>query len=124
MTPEYPPSYPTTPGTNTTAIISLIVSLLGVAGVLPFIGSIAGIITGQMAKTEIARSGGMQTGEGLAQAGVIIGWIGLLLWGMGVCAALLFAVVLPIFGFSLCAMLGILEQVGRHSVLPLILPFV
>ena len=40
---------------------------------------IAAIIMGNNAKKEIAASGGMQTGEGQAKAGVILGWVGVVL---------------------------------------------
>jgi hypothetical protein len=72
--PTTPP--PAASRTSGKAIASLILSLLGLVGVLPLIGSILGIIFGNQAKGEIARSGGDLTGEGLAQAGVIIGWVG------------------------------------------------
>ena len=123
MSQSYPPPYQTGPTTNSTSIISLILSLLGLVGILPVLGSIGGIITGHMARNDIARSGGLQTGEGLAQAGIIIGWIGVLLWVIGICAAILFGFVLPIFGLSVCALFGMLEQAGRGA-LPLVLPFV
>ena len=40
------------------------------------VGSIAGIIFGKMAQARIAAEPGL-AGEGLAQAGVILGWVGL-----------------------------------------------
>jgi hypothetical protein len=58
------------------AIISLVVSIAGLF-ILPLAGSIVGIIVGNMAKKEILESGGMKTGERLAQVGVIIGWVSL-----------------------------------------------
>jgi Domain of unknown function (DUF4190) len=115
---QYPPPYQTGPTTNTTAIISLIMSILGLVGILPLIGGIIGVVTGNMAKTDIARSGGTQTGEGLAQAGVIVGWIGILLWAVGICLGVL------IFGGSLGVTLCALFAGSRQSLLPLILPFV
>jgi hypothetical protein len=61
--------------TNPLAIVSLVCSLLCFGG----LGSIAAIITGNMAKKQIAESGGTQGGEQLAQAGIIIGIVGLVL---------------------------------------------
>ena len=54
------------------AIASLVCSL-----VLCGIGSIVAIVLGHIAKRQIRESGGMQQGDGLATAGLIIGYIGL-----------------------------------------------
>jgi len=77
--------------TSTNAIISLIA---GIAGLffLPLIGGLVAILTGNSAKKEIANSGGTIGGQGLAQAGVIMGWIGLVLWGLTACAIIAFVV--------------------------------
>jgi len=64
--------------TNTLAIVSLVASLAGLS-VFPWLGSIIGIVTGNIARKEIAVSAGAEEGEGLAKAGVILGWIGALL---------------------------------------------
>ncbi|MGE5720652.1 MAG: DUF4190 domain-containing protein [Nocardioidaceae bacterium] len=41
------------------------------------------MILGNSAQKEIAASGGMQTGEGMAKAGVILGWISVALSVIG-----------------------------------------
>ncbi len=69
---------------NSTAIISLIAGILGLT-LLPTIGSIAAVITGSMAKKEIQQSGGMQGGMGMAQAGLVLGWIGIILFIIALC---------------------------------------
>ncbi|MFW7414702.1 DUF4190 domain-containing protein [Demequina sp. SO4-18] len=72
------PSHPdaTAPApTNMLAVISLVLSILGGVGVLLIVGSIAGIVTGHIARRQ-ARERGEQ-GEGVAKAGVIVGWVGL-----------------------------------------------
>lgn len=75
------PYYPqAAPGTNTMAILSLIFSLAGMF-VLPIVCSILGVIFGHMAKKQIPASG--ESGDGLATAGLIIGYIGLGLWVLG-----------------------------------------
>lgn len=79
--------------TSTTAIISLIAGILGFLQVLPFIGPLAAIITGHMAKKEIRNSNGMITGNGMATAGLILGYIAL---AAGLCLCLIF--VLSFFG--------------------------
>ena len=73
----YSQGYPPTPRqTNGKAIAALILAILGLIGVLPLIGSILGIVLGNGARAEIRDSYGAQEGDGLAQAGVIVGWIG------------------------------------------------
>jgi hypothetical protein len=62
--------------TSTLSVVSLIAGLLGLT-TFPFIASIAAIVTGGMAKKEIARSEGQLRGEGLATAGQILGWLGI-----------------------------------------------
>ena len=61
--------------TNGMAVASLVLALLGFG-----IGSILAVIFGYQAQREIDASGGMQTGRGLATAGIVIGWISLVLW--------------------------------------------
>ena len=66
------------------AVISLVFGILGWTA-LPLIGTITAIITGDIARKEIARSGGAEEGDGLALAGIILGWaqIVLLLLAIG-----------------------------------------
>jgi len=117
---SYPPQYPApAPSTSGAAIVSLIFSILGLVFILPIIGSIVGIIAGNSAKSDIRNRPGQVTGEGLAQAGVIIGWIGLILWGLGACGfvlSLLLGIGLPI-GLGTCALLG--NQISMLPVLPM-----
>lgn len=58
-------------GTEGLAVVSIILSLLWLFG----LGSIAGIVTGIVARRRIKRSGGARTGSGLALAGIILGII-------------------------------------------------
>ncbi len=82
--PQYTPlPPPVQPPTNTMAIISLVCAILGLVGFLPIIGSIIGVVTGNKAKTEILNSAGTQSGDQIARGGVIVGWSGLALWGIG-----------------------------------------
>jgi hypothetical protein len=59
------------PGINGYAIASLVLSLVFVCG----IGSILAVIFGNQARRQIRESGG--EGSGMAQAGIIIGWVGI-----------------------------------------------
>jgi hypothetical protein len=85
-------SAPYAPPTSSMAIVSLIAGILGLT-IIPFIGSIVALITGSMAKKEIRASRGALGGEGLAKAGVILGWIGIALTIIGLCV---FAVIVLI----------------------------
>jgi len=62
--------------TNGSAIASLVLSILGLFG----IGSLLGVIFGFKARREIRASGGYQGGDGLALAGIIIGFVTLALF--------------------------------------------
>jgi len=73
--------------TNGKAVASLVFSILGFF-VCYVIGPIVGIVLGGQAKREIRRSGGRQQGDGIAQAGQILGWVGL---GLTVLAFIAFA---------------------------------
>ena len=71
------------------AVVSLVLSLLSVYGV----GSILGIIFGHIARSDIKKSNGRLTGDGLALAGLIIGYATLCLVAIG----LILALTLPSF---------------------------
>lgn len=90
----YPPARPT----SGMAIASLVLSLLGLAQVVPVLGPILGLIFGYKAMKDIRQSQGMLGGEGMAKAGLIISWITLGLLLLGGCLALLFGVILPVLG--------------------------
>lgn len=98
MNNSYPqPSY--SPPTSSMATVSLIAGILGLT-IFPFIGSIVAVITASMAKKEILASRGALSGEGLAKAGGILGWIGIALGVLGFCVA----AVLVILPFLLVAL--------------------
>jgi uncharacterized protein YqhQ len=67
----------TAPTTNALAVISLVLSLLGVFAtfVIPFVAQIAAIICGHIARSQIMQSRGSQTGSGMALAGLIISYV-------------------------------------------------
>ena len=60
--------------TSAMAVASLIMGILGWTA-LPFIGSVAAIITGHLARAEIRRRPLELEGDGMALAGLILGWI-------------------------------------------------
>ncbi|MDQ3876169.1 MAG: DUF4190 domain-containing protein [Actinomycetota bacterium] len=66
------PAAPQAAATNGKAIASLIVGIL----LFGALGGIIALVLGYSAKNEIDRSGGAQSGRGLAVAGIVIGWLG------------------------------------------------
>jgi hypothetical protein len=80
---------PMAPATSGYAIASLICSLLGYIGVL-FFGPLLGIIFGHLALREIDRSNGALQGRGIAQAGLILGYIAL---GLALLFVAIFAII-------------------------------
>ena len=100
---SYDYQYQSSPPTNGLAIASLVSSILGLT-LVPTLGSIVGVILGYMAKRQIEESAGAQGGEGLAKAGIIVGWVGIGLFLLGICIALgIFALS---GGLAACAALG------------------
>lgn len=64
--------------TNTMAIVSVIAGALGWFAA-PVLASIVAVITGHMARSQIRASGGTENGDGLAVAGLVLGYVSLLL---------------------------------------------
>jgi hypothetical protein len=82
------PQTPIYQQTSSLAVISLI---CGIASffIVPLLGAIAAIITGNLAKKEIRQSAGQLTGEGMATWGMILGWVNIGLGLIGLCLGLL-----------------------------------
>lgn len=106
--PPPPPSLPaaTHPTVTTVypqqsgkAVASLVCSLLGYL-FCPLLFHILGLALGYSARGDIAASKGSLTGEGLATAGIVLGWIGLGL----IFAGLLFYVLFFVFILGAAAM--------------------
>ena len=74
--------------TSTLAVFALILGILSFI-ILPLIGGIGAVITGHMGRREIRASDGRITGEGLALAGLILGYVNIVLI-LPVCCFLLF----------------------------------
>jgi hypothetical protein len=64
----------TPPQTNQKAFWSMILGILAIVPCGPFAG-IPALVLGSFAKKEIAAARGAEAGEGMAQAGVALGWI-------------------------------------------------
>ena len=72
---------------NGLAIASLVLGILWVY----WIGSILALIFGYVAKGQIDRSAGRQTGRGMAIAGIVLGWIGVAVLALVIVLAVAFA---------------------------------
>ena len=80
----YAPQYgaPTAPN-NSMAVVALVAGICGFT-VVPFIGSIVAVITGHMARKQIRQTG--EGGDGMAVAGLVMGWIVIALTVLGTIA--------------------------------------
>jgi hypothetical protein len=83
-------SIPATAPTSSAAIISLIAGILAWL-VMPLIGALAAVIAGHIARSEIRQSAGAVQGDGLAVAGLVLGYLQFALSLLGI---LLFAAVI------------------------------
>ncbi len=85
---EITPNIPSTePPNSTLAIISLVSGILGWT-VLPLLGAVVAVITGHMAKREIRDSAGTLGGDGMATAGLVLGYSSLALGLLVICAVI------------------------------------
>lgn len=93
---------PRTAKTSPLAVISFVLSLLGFT-FLPWFGCILAVITGKVALGEIRNHPERYEGEGLAKAGVTIGWIGTI-------------------GILVLAVLAVIFLAPIHTVGPVMIP--
>jgi hypothetical protein len=70
-------------------VVSLVSGILGWS-LLPLIGSIVAIVTGHMARSEIRRAPERLEGDGLALAGLILGYSMLVIGSIGIMLVLTF----------------------------------
>lgn len=86
------PTYQPAQKDSTLAILSLV---LGIASyvVIPVVGSLAAIILGHVAKSEIRNSNGTLSGNGMATAGLVLGYVQWALLILGI------VVLILVFGF-------------------------
>jgi hypothetical protein len=80
----YQQPYPYPVSTSGWAIFSLIAGLLAWLGVFG-LGGLAAVIAGYVAKGQIRESGGRLAGDGLATAGLVLGWLNLAFAVFGLC---------------------------------------
>lgn len=65
--------------TSRMSVISLVSGILGWT-LLPIIGSLAGVIAGHIARAEIRARPDQLEGNGMALAGLILGWLSIAFW--------------------------------------------
>ena len=78
--------------TSSMAVVSLVLGLASYF-VIPLLGAIAAIITGNLARKEIRQNPNTLTGEEFAKWGIILGWVNVGLSAIGLCVVLFFAVM-------------------------------
>jgi dihydroorotate dehydrogenase len=77
--------------TSTLAIVSLVSAILGFS-MVPVIGTIVALITGYMARNETRSIPPRASGDGLATAGIIMGWVQVGLIVIGICCGIAYFV--------------------------------
>ena len=97
--PQYPNSqygnapyaggYQTPAPTNTLAIVSLVLAILGLT-FIPLIASVCAVVCGHLAKGQIKRNG--EGGSGFATAGLVVGYVSIALFVVIVGAIVIFAI--------------------------------
>jgi hypothetical protein len=85
--PVVPSSYPVQE-TNIWAIVSLVSGVLGWIGLFG-LGGLAAVIAGHVAKNQIRNSAGLMGGDGLATAGLVLGYLNLAFALLAMCLAAL-----------------------------------
>ena len=83
---------------STLALVSLIAGILGWT-LAPFLGSVVAVITGHMARKELRLNPAME-GSGFATVGLILGWVALAFWILGILLFVLFFGGLAWLGFQ------------------------
>ncbi|MGH2717190.1 MAG: DUF4190 domain-containing protein [Actinomycetota bacterium] len=120
--PPGPPGYGAP--SSTPSGMSIASMVLGILPVIPVLGSMAAIILGAVARAQIRRSAGRQSGKGMALAGILLGST----WLAGITAIIVVAAVvghnaqpsgggsiaLPYTGASSSATASTARRPGRH----------
>lgn len=77
------------------AIVSLVVGILSWF-ILPFVGGIIAVFSGIVARKEIKTSGGQFTGDGMAIAGLVLGYSNIAVYALVfLCILASFIMILP-----------------------------
>ena len=89
--------------TSKLALVSLVSGILGWV-LVPFLGALVAIVTGHMARREIRAAPESLSGDGMAVAGLILGYAQVVLIVLPLCCLVVLFVVSPGIG-------GILSQI-------------
>lgn len=92
--------------TNIWSIVSLVAGVLGWLGIFG-LGGIVAVVAGHVAKNQIRANAGRMAGDGLATAGLILGYLNIAFTLVGLCVLLL--LVLGVLSF-----LPISHQIQIH----------
>jgi hypothetical protein len=88
------------PQTSTLAVVCLVTGIATWV-IVPVLGAIIAVITGHMARNEVRASAGRISGDGLATAGLVLGYLQLGVIALSICLAIVFLLVAPaIFNFT------------------------
>ena len=100
MDPQGPPLYG--PQTSSMAVVSLV---LGIASyfLIPLLGAIAAIITGNLARKEIQQDPKNLSGEGMARWGMILGWVNIGISVIGMCFVIAIVILSLLTAFGIIA---------------------
>lgn len=90
--PPQPPAYYPPPTQSSSLAVFSMIAGIGAYFICPGLGALAAIICGHIAKGQIRDSGGRLTGGGMATAGLILGYLQLVLLVLGICLYLLFVI--------------------------------
>ncbi|MDI7277131.1 MAG: DUF4190 domain-containing protein [Anaerolineae bacterium] len=87
------------------AIVSLVAGIAGWT-ILPVLGAVVAVITGHLAKREIRESPGRLTGDGLATAGLVLGYVQLGLIALAIIVIIFVALLGVGIARTACVPLG------------------
>ena len=93
-------NYAPTPPTNTLAMVSLVSGILGWV-LIPILASIVAVVTDHMARTQIKQSMGAEGGDGLAVAGLILGYASIAINCLAI--LILFLLLGTVVGVGICS---------------------
>jgi hypothetical protein len=104
MNAPYQPQYAGAPQalpSSTLATVSMIAGILGFTA-FPLIGTVVALIAGYQARKETRAAPPLASGDGMATAGIVMGWIQVGLLVVGVCCFVSYMVfMMGLFGSSL-----------------------
>ena len=90
--PNLPENTPSALPTSMLALVSLISGILGML-FIPFVGGIVAVVTGNMARKETRSYPPTHSGDGMATAGIVLGWLGVVVWIIVFCLGVSAAVI-------------------------------